>query len=239
MSHSQASALSPADILSTQDSIVTALQKAILRGELKLGQRILEEDLSEKFGISRATLREALRRLEQLGLVQIKPRKGTYVTKLSLGEIDRICRMRALLEGLAGRYCAENLTEGAISELRGIIDQMRAAADANDHNRFLQADFKFHTLVWKNTEDEQLQHVLRFLSTPYFAFIANVSTHLFTDIRTLCRSHEAYLDILLKRDPDLAQREITAIHQELGRNILRDIVAKEAEMSEFILGIRS
>src|SRR5215470_5861772 len=95
------STLETADIQSTQDSVVHAIQSAIFRGELKLGQRILEEDLSAMLKTSRATVREALRRLEQVGLVQIKPRRGTFVTRLTLKEVERTCRLRAALEGLA------------------------------------------------------------------------------------------------------------------------------------------
>jgi DNA-binding GntR family transcriptional regulator len=229
--------LSPADVVTAQDSIVGALQKAILQGELKLGQRILEEELSATFGISRATLRESLRRLEQLGLVQIKPRKGTYVTKLSLEEIERICRMRALLEGLAARYCAANLTDHRNTHLRQIIIQMRKAAKMGDHDAFLDADMRFHQSVWKFAADDQLEHVLKFLSTPYFAFIANVSAHLFTDTEALCQSHERYLEFLQSKEPETVQRQVTLLHEELGQNIVRSIAAKQEHLSHSILGL--
>src|SRR5271170_5987388 len=109
------------DIQSTQDSVVKAIQSAIFSGELKLGQRIMEEDLAEAFQISRATVREALRRLEQVGLVQIKPRRGTFVTRLTLGEIERTCRLRAALEGLAARYASERLTENDWQKVKQVV----------------------------------------------------------------------------------------------------------------------
>lgn len=77
-----------ANVLSAQDSVVAAIRDAIFQGELKLGQRLLEEELADKFQISRATVREALRRLEHVGLIQIKPRRGTFVTRLTLGQIE-------------------------------------------------------------------------------------------------------------------------------------------------------
>ena len=93
------------DIQSTQDSVVKAIQSAIFNGELKLGQRIMEEELAATFQISRATVREALRRLEQVGLVQIKARRGTFVTRLTLTEVERTCRLRAALRRAGGSLC--------------------------------------------------------------------------------------------------------------------------------------
>src|SRR5580658_6081062 len=114
------------DIQSTQDSVVKAIQSAIFNGELKLGQRIMEEDLAETFQISRATVREALRRLEQVGLVQIKPRRGTFVTRLTLAEIERTCRLRAALEGLAARYASERLTKNDWRAIEQALNGMKA-----------------------------------------------------------------------------------------------------------------
>ena len=102
-SAAKATVMRSIDIQSTQDSVVKAIQSAIFSGELKMGQRIMEEELAETFQISRATVREALRRLEQVGLVQIKPRRGTFVTRLTLKEVERTCRLRAALEGLAAQ----------------------------------------------------------------------------------------------------------------------------------------
>src|SRR6516162_11686702 len=121
------SAMRSIDIQSTQDSVVKAIQSAIFSGELKMGQRIMEEELAETFQISRATIREALRRLEQVGLVQIKPRRGTFVTRLTLLEIERTCRLRAVLEGLAARYASERLTEAGWNQLAGHIEDMKSA----------------------------------------------------------------------------------------------------------------
>ena len=120
------------DIQSTQDSVVKAIQSAIFSGELKMGQRIMEEELAETFQISRATVREALRRLEQVGLVQIKPRRGTFVTRLTLKEVERTCRLRAALEGLAARYASERLTGKEWEAVKQIVEEMKAAATAGE-----------------------------------------------------------------------------------------------------------
>src|SRR5262245_33297533 len=162
--------LNALDISSTQDSVVAAIQNAIFRGELKLGQRILEEELSARLKISRATLREALRRLEQIGLVQIIPRRGTFITRMTLIRIERACRLRAILEGLAARYACERLDAPTIQELETHLEWMRQSAKKGDLDSFLQHDREFHARIWQLADDEYLEYILKYLSTPYFAF---------------------------------------------------------------------
>jgi DNA-binding GntR family transcriptional regulator len=211
------------DIQSTQDSVVKAIQSAIFSGELKLGQRIMEEELAETFQISRATVREALRRLEQVGLVQIKPRRGTFVTRLTLKEVERTCRLRAALEGLAARYASERLTDKEWEGVKHIVEEMKAAAKAGELSAFLHLDRKFHELIWRLAEDDQLEYILRFLSTPYFAFVASVSTLLLSDINKVYRAHEKYLSALKTGQPEAVQKKVQEIHEGLAAGFMADI----------------
>lgn len=217
------------DILSAQDSVVRAIQSAIFRGELKLGQRILEEELAEAFKISRATVREALRRLEQVGLVQIKPRRGTFVTRLTLIEIERTCRLRAVIEGLAARYASERLSEEDWNGLSRHVEKMKTAAEKGDPDTFLKLDHQFHERIWSLAHDSQLEHILRFLSTPYFAFIASVSTYVVSDVLKVYRAHAEYVDVLRSSDPELVQRKVQEIHEALAVGVLADIRRAQAE----------
>jgi DNA-binding GntR family transcriptional regulator len=216
------------DIQSTQDSVVKAIQSAIFSGELKLGQRIMEEELAETFQISRATVREALRRLEQVGLVQIKPRRGTFVTRLTLTEIERTCRLRAALEGLAARYASERLSEGDWRAIEQALNGMKAAAKTRDLSAFLKLDRKFHELIWALANDDQLEYVLRFLSTPYFAFVASVSTLLLSDVSKIYRAHEKYLNALRAGQPERVQKKVQEIHEGLAMGLMADIRRAQA-----------
>ena len=221
--HKLAPSLEAVDIYSTQDSVVRAIKSAIFRGELKLGQRVLEEDLAAALHISRATVREALRRLEQVGLIQIKARRGIFVTRLTLLEIERSCRLRSVLEGLAARYASERLTDKDWRAISQYVSQMKAASESGELDTFLDLDRKFHELIWKLAHDSQLEHILRFLSTPYFAFIAGISTFIFSDVRKVCRAHRDYVKALRIGDPDQVQRTVQAIHESLATAVLADI----------------
>jgi DNA-binding GntR family transcriptional regulator len=225
------------DIRSTQDSVVRAIQSAIFRGELKLGQRILEEELAAALKISRATVREALRRLEQVGLIQIKPRRGTFVTRLTLIEIERTCRLRAVIEGLAARYASERLSKEDWSGLYRHVANMKAAAGTGDLDAFLQLDHQFHEMIWSLAHDSQLEHILRFLSTPYFAFIASVSTYVVSDVRKVYRAHEEYVEVLRGSDPELVQKRVQEIHEKLAVGVMADIRRARNEMPGQIFDI--
>jgi DNA-binding GntR family transcriptional regulator len=224
----KATAMRSVDIQSTQDSVVKAIQGAIFSGELKLGQRIMEEELAATFQISRATVREALRRLEQVGLVQIKPRRGTFVTRLTLTEIERTCRLRAALEGLAARYASERLTERDWRAVKQVLNEMKAAAETRDLATFLKLDRRFHELIWTLADDDQLTYVLRFLSSPYFAFVASVSTLLLSDVRKIYRAHEKYLKVLRGRHPEQVRKKVQEIHERLARGFMAGLRKAQA-----------
>ena len=223
------------DIQSTQDSVVKAIQSAIFSGELKLGQRIMEEELAETFQISRATVREALRRLEQIGLVQIKPRRGTFVTRLTLTEVERTCRLRAALEGLAARSASERLTDNDLRVIKRVLGGMKTAAETRDLSAFLALDRKFHEFIWGLADDSQLEYILRFLSTPYFAFVASVSTFLLSDVSKIYRAHEKYLQALRAGHPEHVQKKVQEIHEGLAAGLMVGIRRAQAAMPGQIL----
>ena len=229
--------LQSARISTTQESVVGAIQSAIFRGELRPGQRILEEDLALMLKMSRATVREALRKLEQVGLVQIRPRRGTFVTRLTLTEIERTCRLRAVLEGLAARYASERMTSGEWSALGRQARAMQTAAESGDRDAFLRLDQGFHELIWSAAADKQLEHILRFLSTPYFAFIARLSTYVVSDMRRVGGAHEEYVEALRAGDPELVQKRVQRIHEVLAVGVLADIRRARDEMPGEIFDI--
>ena len=91
-----------------RDAAVLRIREAILQGRLKPGQRILEADMAQELGISRAPIREAIRQLESEGLVVSRAHRGTYVTTLSSQDAREIFSLRAALEGLAIMLVAQS-----------------------------------------------------------------------------------------------------------------------------------
>ena len=97
-----------------RDVVFENLREAILEGELKPGQRLMEVQLAEQLGVSRTPVREAIRKLELEGLVIMLPRKGAYVANMSLKDIIDVLEIRASLEGLAASLAAQRMSSDDI-----------------------------------------------------------------------------------------------------------------------------
>ncbi len=133
---------------SLREQVTSALRDAILDGELKPGQALVETDLATRMGISRAPLREALRVLSVEGLVETVAYRGTTVRELTKSDIEEIYSLRAQLEAFAIRRIFQNAERGlVIAELRQIYDAMLLAAEVNDLRRVNLEDRRFHTTL--------------------------------------------------------------------------------------------
>lgn len=114
---------------SVEESVTEALRDAILRGELKPGHRLAQVELSEELGVSRIPLRDALRRLEAEGLVEIDGRRGARVSSLSPGDVEEIYAMRKLLESECARRAIEGLNDEQAERLIELSNEMDRTAD--------------------------------------------------------------------------------------------------------------
>ena len=123
-----------------------ALLQAILDRKLRGGDRLVETELQKRFKVSRSPLREALRDLENKGLVVIKPRRGTFVKKITRNDIDDHYPVQASLEGLAARQAATRLIPKECRELELQLVAMEKAAASGDTKSFLEHHGIFHTV---------------------------------------------------------------------------------------------
>jgi DNA-binding GntR family transcriptional regulator len=124
------------------------LRSAILKGELLPGQRLVEKDLAERFGLGRAAIRTALARLEQEGLVESAPYRGARVRILSEEEALEVLEARMALESLAARHAARKATPEDVARLQGILREMEARYAQGDLLAMSELNALFHrTLV--------------------------------------------------------------------------------------------
>ncbi len=130
-------------------SVVQAeIEQMILGGALAPGQRINEAALASRFGTSRGPVREALRALEECGLVRAERNRGVFVREVSVTEADEVYDLREVLDELIGRRLAERITPEQLEQLRSLIAAMDAATAAADVSRYHQLNLEFHdTLV--------------------------------------------------------------------------------------------
>ncbi len=121
--------------MSLAEQVALHVSEAIVEEELSPGQAITEQSLSESFGVSRGPVREALRILENEGLVEIVPRQGARVTRLTIDEVNNVFEMRAVLLGYCASRVAETRDKDCIATLRSGCDQLEANLDAEESLR--------------------------------------------------------------------------------------------------------
>ncbi|MGU3655061.1 GntR family transcriptional regulator [Mycolicibacterium sp. A43C] len=143
---------------SLREQALTALRRAITTGQLTPGTHLVETDLSDALQISRGTLREAMRQLQQEGLISAGARGRLSVRHLDAKEIRDIFNVRAALESLAARELASRTDRADIvATLRGAVDDMDRWAEANLEDR-IEADLRFHRTMCQLTGNETLVH---------------------------------------------------------------------------------
>ncbi len=127
--------------------VAERLRLRIYDQTLQPGQWVDEQALAEQFGISRTPMREALKVLHSEGLVQLKPRRGCYVTELSTQDLDDLYPVMALLEGRCAFEAARRMTAAKLKLLDGLHAKLEKYAAANDIDRYYQSNYAFHGAV--------------------------------------------------------------------------------------------
>jgi len=184
--------------------IAGELREAILRGEHAPGTRIRQEDLAGRHGASRLPVREALRMLEDEGLVTLVANTGAWVSTVSLAECEEMYQIRERIEPLLLRYSMPGLGGVAIARLAALADEMEAS---NDLEAFLRLDREFHQLSYSGTHTLQLgENTARLWnSTSHYR---RVFTTLFRaeGDRTVHHEHQLLVHAIRRQDADDAER---------------------------------
>lgn len=136
------------------------IKHAIITGELKPGERLMEVQLAEKLGVSRTPVREAIRKLELEGLVVMVPRKGAFVSDVSLKDIIDVFEVRETLEGLASYLAAERITKEEIENLNEILNKTKENVEKGDSRGIIECDVKFHDAVFNASRNEKLIQIM-------------------------------------------------------------------------------
>ena len=129
-----------------REQVKDVLLQRIIRGELQPGDRLVETRIAQELGTSQAPVREALRDLELLRLVESEPFRGARVRGFSEAELIEVYPVRAVLEELAAREATARL-DGDVSNLEAEVEAMRAAAREGDLHGLVQHDFAFHRRI--------------------------------------------------------------------------------------------
>jgi DNA-binding GntR family transcriptional regulator len=149
------------DVPTVRSMVAQKLRKAIMSGTFKPGQRLVERELCEMTGVSRPSIREALRLLEADGLVETVPHRGPVVSTISLEEAKQLYAARAVLEGFAGRECARLHDPAIARRLGDAVAKLRAAFAEQDLMTALEAKTEFYAALLEGCRNSFVERMLR------------------------------------------------------------------------------
>ncbi len=156
--------------LPLRDVVFNTLREAILKGELKPGERLMELQLAAKLGVSRTPIREAIRMLEQEGLAVTIPRKGAEVAKMTEKDMEDVLEIREALDELAAKIACTRITEEQLAALEGIRDEFVESTRSCDVKRIAEADVGFHDVIYEATGNPKLVNMLNNLREQIYRY---------------------------------------------------------------------
>lgn len=191
--------------IATQVSVADRIRTLILRRELRPGERLVQTELAEQFGVSRTPIREALYKLASDGLITFSPHKGASVADFSLSELEGIYSIRIAIEGYGAYLAAENITDPDIDELEALLNQMKEMFQQGDRWRLLVVNRQFYASLFAIAERPRLYElIMKHLDlADLYRRIAFAIDHYY---RHTIADQEELLVKLRQRDPEAVER---------------------------------
>ena len=217
------------EYLPLRDVVFNTLRQAILTGELKPGERLMEIPLANKLGVSRTPVREAIRKLELEGLVLMIPRKGAEVAEITRQDMEDVLEVRTALEELAVKDACDHITDAQLSELKKASNEFKKALlEGKDLVTCADADMHFHDVILSATNNRRLIQMLNNLSEQMYRYrmeyLKDERTH-----KTLIEEHDAIRRALKKHDKVKAGAAIRVHIDNQKRSILESLTEKEED----------
>ena len=214
------------EYLPLRDVVFNTLRKAILKGELKPGERLMEIALAERLGVSRTPVREAMRKLELEGLVVMIPRRGAQVANITEKDLNDVLEVRIALENLSIENACMRMTEEQLEELWNAAKNFEATMAEGNLVKLAEADVAFHEVIYKSSDNRRLNQVLNNLREQIYRYRVEYLKEDESRNR-LVKEHEKITRALKERDVKAAQ-ELSFEHLENQRmGIIQAIRAEE------------
>lgn len=185
-----------------RDEIKRVVVERILDGTYPPGSRVVEIQIAREFGTSQAPVREALRDLEGMHLIESVPHKGARVRQQDRQSYLQTYPVRAVLEELAGREASAKISDEALADLQAQLEAMRAAAREGDVKAHLRHDIRFHEIIVEAAGNEVLLNVWHSLRLEAGVFVSAVKMEL--DLRMIAEMHYPIVQALKLRNSVLS-----------------------------------
>lgn len=197
--------------LPLRDVVFNTLREAILKGELKPGERLMELQLAAKLGVSRTPIREAIRMLEQEGLAVTVPRKGAEVAKMTEKDMEDVLQIREALDELAASRACERISEDELAELRHTMHEFEEYTKSGNLKMIAEADVRFHDIIYRATGNSKLVNMLNNLREQMYRYRVEYLKDE-KNYPILIKEHSEIVDGLSEKDQD---RVTAAMHRHV------------------------
>ena len=200
--------------------VFDALRQAIVQLQLRPGNLLSEAEVARQLGVSRQPVREAFIKLAEVGLVEVRPQRGTFVMLISIREVQNARFVREAIEVAVARKAALEASSSKVAELKRILDEQRAASAAGDHVQFLKLDEAFHQTLAATADCEYAWRVLENLKAQMDR-VRYLSMPNETPIETLIGQHAAIVDAVARHSPEDAEAAMRAHLGEIMMSLPR------------------
>lgn len=198
------------EFLPLRDVVFNTLRQAILTGELKPGERLMEIHLANRLGVSRTPIREAIRKLELEGLVIMIPRRGAEVAQITEKSMNDVLEVRRSMDALCIELACERISDEELVALKKACDEFEKAVETGDIKVIAQADVAFHDIIVRATGNMRLVQLINNLSEQMyryrFEYIKDGSQH-----ARLVEEHRMIYDSIVRKDKETAS-QVAKLH---------------------------
>lgn len=210
------------EFLPLRDVVFNTLRQAILTGELKPGERLMEIHLANRLGVSRTPIREAIRKLELEGLVTMIPRRGAEVAQITEKSMNDVLEVRRALDALCVELACDRITEEKLDALKAACERFEQAVKTGDVKKIAQADVELHDIIVEATGNQRLIQMVHNLSEQMyryrFEYIKDSERH-----ENLVEEHRIIYESLVKKDKDTASQAAKLHIDNQKKAIIRQI----------------
>ncbi|MFZ5944555.1 MAG: GntR family transcriptional regulator [Bacillota bacterium] len=193
------------------------LTDAILNGEIAPGERIVETRIAKELDVSQAPVREAIRELEQMGIVETQPYKGAFVKVVNKEEVFEAYKLRVLLEGYSAQVVTEKLDEVLLEKFKQLLDNMIRCAEEGNRPDFIENDIAFHELIIKSTGSNLIYRVWSMVNMAHLPYLTFAKSTM--GFPSLVLQHQRIYDAFQEGDSKKAALAVQQHIEELGSKL--------------------
>lgn len=210
------------EYLPLRDVVFNTLRRAILKGELKPGERLMEIALADKLGVSRTPIREAIRKLELEGLVVMAPRKGAKVASITERDLSDVLEVRKGMEVLAISLACKRITGEELEKLETIEQSFQKLIESGNLTELAEMDVKFHDTIYQATNNQRLVQLLNNLREQMYRYRMEYLKDIAVR-RTLAEEHKTICQALRERDEQQAEQYVSIHIDNQQKAIIRSL----------------